>query len=143
VPSRALGLDGVSVLYAAEKEMAASAAWSDRAAEGLEARGLRVHRGPSVTWPTLMNPPIARALEWRDAGNLGVDMETACTLAVARRFGAAGVSMLVAWDEVLAGRTFLDRLPQDEAAALARAEDAVFEVALALALAVDDPAGPT
>jgi purine-nucleoside phosphorylase len=70
---------------------------------------------------------------WSDEGYLGVDMETAATLAVARMFGAAGVAMLVAWDEVLSDRSFLDPLPDDQQAAFDRAEDEVFEVALALA----------
>ena len=92
--------------------MSASDAWSARAVVELERLGIPAHRGPSVTWPTLFNQPVERVREWQRDGYLGVDMETAATLAVARRFGVAGMSMLVAWDEVLSGRSFLDPLPE-------------------------------
>jgi uridine phosphorylase len=133
VPSRTLGLDGVAPHYVASGLIASSEPWSVRAAEELERRGIRTQPGPSVTWPTLFNQPVARVREWQDEGYLGVDMETATTLAVAAYFGVAAISMLVAWDEVLSGRSFLDPLPDDQAAAFARSEDAIFEVALRLA----------
>jgi hypothetical protein len=59
-------------------------------------------------------------------------METAATLSVATKFGAAGGSMLVAWDEVLSDRSFLDPLPMDQQAAFDRAEDEIYRVALTL-----------
>ena len=86
----------------------------------------------SATTRSDWGTPLAPVREWQRGGYLGVDMETATTLAVARRFGAAGVAMLVAWDEVLSDRSFLDPLPDDQAAAFRRAEDAVFGAALAL-----------
>ena len=132
VPTEALGLDGVTPHYASEAAVASSSEWSDRAVAALSERGITAHRGPSVTWPTLFNQPIERVHEWQRDGYLGVDMETATTLAVADRFGVAGISLLVAWDEVLSGRSFLDPLPQVQAAAFSRAEDAVFDVALGL-----------
>ena len=85
-----------------------------------------------MTWPTLFNQPLARVREWREAGYLGVDMETATTLAVADTFAVPAVSMLVAWDEVLSGRSFLDPLPDDQAAAFKAADDATFRAALEL-----------
>jgi len=138
VPTRALGLDGVTPHYAASESVvsgsvASSELWSRRAVEELERQGIRTHHGPSVTWPTLFNQPVARVLEWQREGYLGVDMETATTLAVAAHFGVAGISMLVAWDEVLSGRSFLDPLPDAEAAAFAASEDVIFDVALSLA----------
>ena len=59
-------------------------------------------------------------------------METATTLAVATHFGVPSVSMLVAWDDLLAGRTFLDPLPDSSARAFEKADEAVFDVALQL-----------
>jgi len=132
VPTVALGLDGTTTLYSADARVASSEAWSTRAAASLELRGVSAHRGPSVTWPTLFNQPLGHAREWSEQGYLGVDMETATTLAVARVFGAAAVSMLVAWDEVLSERSFLDRLPAEQQAAFERAEDEIYEVALRL-----------
>jgi hypothetical protein len=40
--------------------------------------------------------------------------------------------MLVAWDEVLSERSFLDPLPEDQQAAFDRAEDVIYDVALSL-----------
>ena len=132
VPSIALGLDGTSALYASDSEVAASSHWSGRALTELEHRGVAAHHGPSVTWPTLFNQPIDLVRRWSAEGYLGVDMETAATLSVARRFGAAGISMLVAWDEVLSDRSFLDPLPGDQQRALEHSDEEIFEVALAL-----------
>lgn len=132
VPTQALGADGVTSHYASTPRVPSSSPWSDRAARSLRVRAITVHRGPGVTWPTLFNQPTARVREWRREGYLGVDMETAATFAVARRLGVAAISMLVAWDEVLTGRTFLDPLPEGQAAAFAQADEAVFEVALEL-----------
>ena len=133
VPTRALGLDGVTGVYTDESEVASSATWTDRAAEVLTSRGVIVHRGPTVTWPTLFNQPRDQVRRWRDEGRLGVDMETATTLAVAARFDTPAISMLVAWDDLLSERSFLDPLPGPDAAAFEAAETAIFDVALELA----------
>ena len=132
VPTAALGLDGTSALYAPDAQVSSTEDWAERAATGLEARGVRAHRGPSVTWPTLFNQPLSMVRDWSDQGYLGVDMETAATLSVARQFGAAAISMLVAWDEVLSSRSFLDPLPADQQAAFERSEDQIYDVALVL-----------
>jgi uridine phosphorylase len=141
VPTQALGLDGVTPHYSASESVASSESWSRRAVVELARQGIKTHHGPSVTWPTLFNQPVARVQEWQRGGYLGVDMETATTLAVAAHFGLAGISMLVAWDEVLSGRSFLDPLPDAEAAAFAASEDAIFEVALSLACMVTEARG--
>lgn len=132
VPSATLGLDGTTALYAPETTVPSSGAWSARAVTALAERGLTAHQGTSVTWPTLFNQPRSLARAWSDEGHLGVDMETAATLAVARMFGAAAISMLVAWDEVLSDRSFLDPLPADQQRAFDRAEGEIYSVALQL-----------
>ena len=137
VPTRTLGLDGVTAHYTGTTPVASSDRWSTLAVAELEQRAVRVHRGPSVTWPTLFNQPIEHVREWQRDGYLGVDMETATTLAVAAHFGVAAISMLVAWDEVLSGDSFLDPLPADEAEAFTTSEGAIFDVALALAVRID------
>jgi uridine phosphorylase len=138
IPTEVLGLDGVTPLYLESGLVPASKPWSERAVEVLEHEGFRHHRGPSVTWPTLFNQPIAIVREWQQQGYLGVDMETATTLAVAGHFGVPGISMLVAWDEVLSGRSFLDPLPAADAAVFAAAEDGVYDVALSLTALQED-----
>jgi uridine phosphorylase len=132
VPTTVLGLDGVAHHYSPADPIEASGEWSERARDSLQRQGTTVHRGSSVTWPTLFNQPLARVREWRDAGYLGVDMETATTLAVAKAFGVPAISMLVAWDEILSGRSFLDPLPDDQAAAFSAADEATFRAALEL-----------
>lgn len=133
VPTEALGLDGVTPHYVDSGLAHASEPWSESAVAELGRLGIRSHRGPSVTWPTLFNQPLARVREWHREGYLGVDMETATTLAVAGHFGVAGIAMLVAWDELLSGRSFLDPLQDDQATAFKASEDAVFQAALTLA----------
>ena len=70
---------------------------------------------------------------WHKAGYLSVDMETATTFAVAEHFQMPAVSMLVVWDDLTKGRSFLDPLSDDEQAALDRANESVYEAALAMA----------
>jgi uridine phosphorylase len=132
VPTHALGLDGVSRHYGGERPPAATDVWARLALEGLRDRGRSVHRGDLVSWPTLFYQPTATARQWADDGYLGVDMETAATLSVAYRFGIDAVAMLVAWDEVLSGRSFLDPLPEPQSIAFEAADEATFAVALEL-----------
>jgi uridine phosphorylase len=136
VPTRALGLDGVTAGYAGNVDVAASAEWSERASVALASRHITVHRGATVTWPTLFNQPREQVRRWRDEGRMCVDMEAATTLAVAAMFDVPAIAMLVAWDEILSERSFLDPLSEAEAQAFETAEAAVFDVALELARAL-------
>ena len=69
---------------------------------------------------------------WHNAGYTSVDMETATTFAVAQRFGMSAVSMLVVWDELLRGRSFLDPLEESHQKEFDRSYDNLFAVALEL-----------
>ena len=109
------------VLYAGQDTIAGSSATAELAATALVTRGVRVPQARSVTRPTLFNQPLELVRGWQRDGYRGVDMETATTLAVAQRFGMVGVSMLVAWGEVLSDRSFLDH-----------ADEAIWDAALAL-----------
>jgi hypothetical protein len=51
---------------------------------------------------------------------------------VAQYFEMAAVSMLVVWDELLRGRSFLDPLEPNHQASFDRSNQAVFDVALEL-----------
>lgn len=70
--------------------------------------------------------------DWHNSGYMSVDMETATTLAVARSFGMDAVSMLVVWDELLRGRSFLDPLEPDHQRAFDSAYSDLFAIALQL-----------
>ncbi len=69
---------------------------------------------------------------WHSLGYLSVEMETATTLAAAARYGVAGVSLVVVWDDLSRGRRFLDPMQPDETEQLNLSNQAVFDVALAL-----------
>jgi purine-nucleoside phosphorylase len=125
-------LDGVSGSYTSAASVAATPQWTRLAADHLRDRGVGVHHGDIVTWPTLFNQPVSTVRAWQRGGYVGVDMETAATFAVAQHFAVARASLLVAWDRVLAGRSFLDPLPEREASAFARADVATFDTALEL-----------
>ncbi len=132
VPDSAACQEGIAHVYGADKWIDADSAWSNTAGKLLEDRGHRVHRGTHLTWYSIFaqNGPMVEG--WRDAGYLSVDMETATTLAVADYFGMSAVSMLVVWDELLLGRSFLDPLETTDQARLDAANAAVYEVALDL-----------
>lgn len=133
VPDRAIALDGVAPLYGAADSAGGSAAWSARARDLLQQRGCVVHRGVHLTWPTLFAQTGELCAGWHAQGYLSVDMETATTFAVSERFGMPATSLLVVWDELTRGRSFLDPLSGSDRDALDRSNAAVFEVALRLA----------
>lgn len=62
-----------------------------------------------------------------------VDMETAATFAVVAHFDTPAISMLVAWDEILSGRSILEPLDAEEKVASDKAGAAIFEVVFELA----------
>ncbi len=125
--------DGVAHLYGAPDTVLGSGAWIERAQTLLAARGHTAHRGAHITWSSLFTETPQMMEGWHRAGYLSVEMETATTFAAARYFGMDAVSMVVVWDDLTRGRRFLDPLPEQPLAALNRANESVFEVALALA----------
>ena len=132
VPDVAVAREGVAALYGVADCVEASGDWNDRAQADLEARGVPTLRGVNLTWTSLFAQTGEICANWRRAGYHSVDMETATTFGVARHFGVPAVSMLVTWDELSSGRTFLDPLDEEETAALDRGNEAVFETALSL-----------
>lgn len=132
VPASALCREGVAQLYGAVEATTGSAEWGNRARQQLSERDLTSHQGKHVTWSALFTETADLMQAWHDAGYLSVDMETATTFAVARHFGMSAVSLLVVWDDLTRGRSFLDPLSDREQQALHAANTAVYEVALAL-----------
>ncbi|GBE24563.1 MAG TPA: hypothetical protein ENG98_01785 [Actinobacteria bacterium] len=132
VPDIAICHEGIASIYGAGERTSADSEWSATARSNLEDRGFRVHNGIHLTWYSIFAQSGAMVEQWRDTGYLSVDMETATTLAVANHFDMSGVSLLVVWDELVRGRSFLDRMDRADQARLDRANAAVFEVALDL-----------
>jgi uridine phosphorylase len=69
---------------------------------------------------------------WRREGYSSVDMEAATALAVASHFDVSSVAMLVVWDLLDRGTSFLDPLEPHHQASMDAANAAVWEVALSL-----------
>jgi uridine phosphorylase len=138
VPSSARLCDGVGQLYAAGEASLASIPLSQAARRELSRQGLAASDGNHISWPTLFAQDGSTIETWAAEGISSVDMETATTYAVAAKYKVAAVSMLVVWDELTRGRTFLDALNRDEQAAVDRANLGVFEAGLALALEAKD-----
>lgn len=132
LPTSVLACEGVAKAYGAIDMTFGSREWLDRAKSLLEARGHTTYLGPHVTSTSLMTETADMVQGWHEAGCLSVDMETATTYAVSRHFGVPAVAMLVVWDDVIAGKRFLDPLSIEETTALDRANRSVYEVALEL-----------
>lgn len=134
VPLVCAARDGVSQHYGSGETVRLDVDRSRRAGTLLAARGIATREGRHLTWPSLFVQSDAMCADWASEGFTSVDMETSVVAAIARRFGAAAVSMLSVWDVLSAGRTFLDPLAAADATALAQSNEAVFDVALDLAL---------
>jgi uridine phosphorylase len=132
LPDLAMCLEGVAQMYGTTDAVMGSPEWIERAQAQLESRGHTTYRGPHVTWSSLFTETPQLMEAWHCAGYLAVEMETATTFAVARYFDIPAVSMVVVWDDLTRGRRFLDPLPDGSQEALDRANQAVYEVALAL-----------
>ena len=105
----------------------------DKAQIEFETRGFKVHRGPHLTTSALFVQPPEQVASWKDAGYLGVDMETSAVFSAAAFFGMEAASLLFVWDELLNDRTWLDTFSPKETKRQEDANRAIFEVALALA----------
>ncbi|GBD84046.1 purine nucleoside phosphorylase DeoD-type [bacterium BMS3Abin02] len=136
VPDVAACQEGIARIYGAGEHTLANPEWSDRARSMLTTRDHTVHKGTNLTWFSIFAQSGAMVEAWHDAGYLSVDMETATTFAVSRYFDMPAVSMLVVWDDLLQGRSFLDPLEPSAQQKLDDANEAVFEVALDLVQAL-------
>lgn len=132
VPSVAACEEGVARVYSPRDCAEADGKWSQRTRSLLTARNHTVHDGNHLTWYSIFAQDGAMVEGWHEAGYLSVDMETATTFAVAHHFDMAAVSMLVVWDELLRGRSFLDPLEPEHQRNFDRSNASVFETALEL-----------
>lgn len=132
LPNKIWCKDGVAHHYVIDNLVRADPAWSARAKDALNARNRTVHFGPHVTFSSLFAETTEMYEAWHKDGLLSVDMETATTLAAAARYGVPGVSMLVVWDELTAGRRFMDPMSPEGLAELEISNEAVFATALTL-----------
>lgn len=132
VPDEVVCGEGIAKLYGADETFAADVVWAERARAVLTEKGHTAHGGRHLTWYSIFAQDGAMVEDWHNSGYMSVDMETATTLAVARSFGMDAVSMLVVWDELLRGRSFLDPLEPDHQRAFDSAYSDLFAIALQL-----------
>ena len=97
-------------------------------------RGCNVFVGKHVTFSSLFAETVKMYKSWHRSGFLSVEMETAATLAAAKKFGVEGLSIIVVWDQLTDGRRFLDPLKKAELENLHKSNKDVYEVALELCL---------
>ena len=103
-----------------------------RAASLFAGRDMHTHRGPTVTTGALLAQPPALLRRWAAAGHLAVDTETSAVFSAAAALGMRAASLQYVWGQV-PGRVWTDDDDPADLPVLARANRAVFEVALALA----------
>ena len=137
LPKTAIARDGVAHLYGAVEGARCDKSWAEIAQVTLQERGHRVHHGTHLTWSSIFAQNQTLIETWHLAGYLSVDMETATTFAVAEFFGASALSMLVVWDDLMRGKSFLDPLAPEGQKALDRGNRNVYEVALNLIEGLD------
>ncbi len=130
LPKVALCREGVAHLYGAADAVMGSDRWLQQAKTLLTERGHNCYIGPHITWSTIFTETADMVDGWQRAGFLSVDMETATTYAVARYFEVAAVSLLVVWDDLTQGKSFLDPLSEKDKANLDESNQLIFEVAL-------------
>ncbi|MFK7878997.1 hypothetical protein [Roseobacter sp.] len=135
LPEECLARDGVSQHYGAGESVFTDAGLVETVEKSLARHGVPSQRTRHLTWPSLFAQSDEMCERWALEGIASIDMETSAVVAVGDRFGARTVSMLTVWDQLFAGRTFNDPLPEDDMEKLKRANKIVFEVALELALA--------
>lgn len=124
--------DGVAEHYVDGDTINADPKWIDRAKAALEAQDRTVHVGPHVTFSSLFAETVAMYEGWHSDGLLSVEMEAASTLAAAAKYGVPGVAMVVVWDELTAGRRFMDPMSPEGLAELEISNTAVFAAVLSL-----------
>ncbi len=124
--------DGVAEHYVQGDTVNADPVWVARAKDALEMLNRRVHVGPHVTFSSLFAETVEMYEGWHRDGLLSVEMEAATSIAAAAKFGVPGVAMVVVWDELTAGRRFMDPMTPDALRDLETSNDAVFAAALSL-----------
>ncbi|MEM7802785.1 MAG: hypothetical protein AAF633_26585 [Chloroflexota bacterium] len=132
LPETAVGRDGVAHLFGDNEAAFADLAWVSKAEASLTAKDHSVYRGGHMTFASLFAETPEMMAAWHQIGYLSVDMETATTFSVAEYCHMSALSMLVVWDDLTRGKRFLDPLSEEELAALNRANQSVYAVALEL-----------
>lgn len=99
--------DGVSNWYLPDQQIVQSDRELIEAAINFcEGRGLSYVTGTVFTTGAIMVETDELIQNWAERGHIGVDMETATTLAVARKFNRKAIGLLNLSDHIIKGDTF-------------------------------------
>ncbi len=130
LPSRVTVAEGASPAYGGGTVAEATPALVHALAAAAGERGHTVHTGPHVTTEVLLRQPIELVRAWSRLGHLAVDMETSAVFSAAAWAGMERAAVLHVWDELLAGRSWLDPLPPELALRRQDAEADLFGLVL-------------
>ncbi|MEP5731075.1 MAG: hypothetical protein ABJL67_17095 [Sulfitobacter sp.] len=133
VPDKIHCQDGVAEHYTSDHVINASPHWVAQAQIALQGHDRNVHIGPHVTFSSLFAETVAMYEAWHAEGLMSVEMEAATSISVAARYNVPGVAMVVVWDELTAGRRFMDPMSKEDMKELEISNSAVFAAALELA----------
>jgi purine-nucleoside phosphorylase len=122
--------EGTSQYYGGHGTSTADPSLVEAADAALKARGLRTHGGRLVTTSALFAQPRQLVQSWFGAGHVAVDMGSSAIFSAATFYGMRAASLLVVWEEIMIGQTFLGDFTPDQVAAQDRATEAIMEVAL-------------
>lgn len=130
LPTEVTVAEGASAAYGGGATAHATPRLVSAAQAAARRRELTVHTGRHLTTEVLLRQPPSLVAGWSAAGHLGVDMETSAVFSAAAWAGLECVSVLHAWDQLLAGRSWTEPLPPRDAARRLAAEAQLFEIAL-------------
>jgi len=132
LPDPAIIGEGASQYYGGGSASVGTPELIDTLQGFLRDEGFTTHRGMHLTCSALFAQPEGGIEGWRKQGFLSVDMETSAVFTAANHFGMKSASMVFVWDELLRGRTWLDKFPEDETKRQDDANRFIFEAALKL-----------
>lgn len=132
VPDRVIAREGIAGMYTSPELVPADPTVSARARRLLTERGIGAYDAVHLTWYSIFAQTASLIEAWQREGISSVDMEAATALAVARHFGVPSLAMLVVWDLLDRGTSFLDPLDKQRQRALEVGNLAVYETALSL-----------
>jgi len=127
----ALMLDGVSTHYHQGSVVEADAELVQAAITYCETHGYPYKVGSVVSVSSLYIETEEMLQEWSSKGYLGVDMETATTLAIAKSFHKDAIGLLTMSDYIVKGETFYHR-GEEEWAIEAIVDNRIRELAIYL-----------
>jgi len=124
--------DGVAKYFSKSKFVNASPKWVKLAGSLLKKQSRNIYTGKHVTFSSLFAETTKLYEKWNKEGFLSVEMETATTFAAALQNNVDVLSMVVVWDELTAGRRFMDTMTKDNIRELELSNESIFKVALSL-----------